>query len=194
MLLPAPPAQESQSGRPAQPSPTPRWRPIRCLISWKMMRLWGPEPKVNPGALAYGISSAPNKPAEPYRFTVPLLETMRKLTRNLFLPARWLFLVGALGCILPVSINLAAETVRKPARTVLKPYQDPTRIAVKFRDGLYIRLRNNALVSTNAGLFANSKPLFDGLSAGRWERAEAISEDALDAMRHRAEANLGRTL
>ncbi len=37
-------------------------------------------------------------------------------------------------------------------------------------------------------------PLFDALSAGKWERADAISEDAIDAMRHRAEQNLGRAL
>jgi len=119
---------------------------------------------------------------------------MREFARKLFLSARRFCVFGLAGGILLASMNLSAETVRKPAKTVLKKYQDPTRIAVKFRDGLYIRLRNNALVSTNAGLFADSKPLFDALSAGKWQRADAISEDAMDAMRHRAERNLGRVL
>lgn len=119
---------------------------------------------------------------------------MRGFARKSVLPARWLSLLALLVCILPASPNLFADNLRKPEKTVLKPYQDPTRITVKFRDGLYIRLRNNALVSTNAGLFASAKPLFDALSAGKWERADAISEDAMDTMRHQAEKNLGRPL
>ncbi len=115
------------------------------------------------------------------------------LFSGVFSPAAWRWLPAVL-CLLPGSTNLFAGTVIKPATTVLKAYEDPTRIAVKFRDGLYIRLRNNALVSTNVGLFANSKPLFDALSGGRWERADAISEEAMDAMRYRAEQNLGRAL
>lgn len=92
------------------------------------------------------------------------------------------------------SANLPAPSVRKPAKTVLHPGQDPTRIAVKFRDGLYVRLRNNALVSTNAQLFASSRSLFAALSAGKWERADAVSEGTIDQMRHRAEQRLGRPL
>jgi uncharacterized repeat protein (TIGR03803 family) len=119
---------------------------------------------------------------------------MKRIRSIFFLPAPWLCLLGVLGWILPASANLSADTVRKPAHTVIKSYEDPKRIAVKFRDGLYIRLRNNALVTTNAGLFAISKWLFDSLSAGKWERADAISEEAMDAMRHRAEKNLGHAL
>ena len=119
---------------------------------------------------------------------------MKRTTRKVFVPAHWLCLFGLLAWILPAPANLSAQIVHKPAKTVLRPYADPKRIAVKFRDGLYIRLRNNLLVSTNGGLFTNSKPLFDALSAGKWERADAISEDAMDAMRHRAEQNLGRAL
>ena len=108
---------------------------------------------------------------------------MKRISRKLLLPARWLCLFALLVWIQPAT-NLSAESVRKPAKTILKAYEDPKRIAVKFRDGLYIRLRNNALVSTNAGLFASSKSLFDSLSVGKWERADAISEEAMDTMRH----------
>ncbi|HTR40402.1 MAG TPA: choice-of-anchor tandem repeat GloVer-containing protein [Pseudomonadales bacterium] len=116
---------------------------------------------------------------------------MKKVIPNLFWYARWLCL---LGCLLYAATNLSAAPVRKPAHTILKSYEDPRRIAVKFRDGLYIRLRNNALISTNTGLFASSKPLFNALASGKWQRADAISEDAMDVMRHRAEKNLGRAL
>jgi serine protease len=92
------------------------------------------------------------------------------------------------------SANLAPTNGRKPAKTILQPGHDPTRIAVKFRDGLNVRLRNNVLVSTNAELFTGSHSLFDALSVGKWERGEAISEDAIDQMRHRAEQRLGRAL
>lgn len=90
--------------------------------------------------------------------------------------------------------QLAVANVRKPAKTVLQSGQDLNRIAVKFRDGLNVRLRNNVLVSTNAQLFAGSSSLFQSLSAGKWERAEAVSEDSLDEMRQRAEQRLGRGL
>jgi len=103
-----------------------------------------------------------------------------------------LFPADAQGLVDPG--HLAAANVRKPAKTVLQPGHDPSRIAVKFRDGLNVRLRNNALVSTNAQLFAPSGPLFQALSAGKWERAEAVSEDTIDQMRHRAEQRLGRAL
>jgi serine protease len=116
------------------------------------------------------------------------------MTHRLFLSMRWLGVLGLLGFLLPALADPPGYTARKPLKTVLQRYQDPTRITVKFRDGLYIRLRNNTLVSTNAGLFSNSKPLFDALSAGKWERADAISEEAMDTMRHRAEKNLGRSL
>jgi uncharacterized repeat protein (TIGR03803 family) len=119
---------------------------------------------------------------------------MKRIALRYFLPAFSLGLLGVLAWILPVSTNLSAETLRKPARTILKAYEDPSRIAVKFRDGLYVRLRNNVLVSTNSGLFSNAKPFFDTLSTGKWERADAIPEDAMDAMRQRAEKNLGRAL
>jgi serine protease len=119
---------------------------------------------------------------------------MKRINRRFFMPAHWLCLFGMLGWVLPASTNLSAETVRKPAKTILKAYEDPMRITVKFRDGLYIRLRNNALVSTNASLFTKSKFLFNTLSTGRWERADAIPEEAMDTMRHHAEQNLGRAL
>ncbi len=119
---------------------------------------------------------------------------MNRITQRFFVPAHWLCLLVILSWILPAPANLSAESVRKPAKTVLRTYEDPKRIAVKFRDGLYIRLRNNALITTNSGVFTSSKPLFDALSVGRWERADAISEDAMDSLRHRAEKNLGRAL
>ncbi|MGH8022571.1 MAG: S8 family serine peptidase, partial [Limisphaerales bacterium] len=103
-------------------------------------------------------------------------------------------LLGTVVWLPAFSWNLAAETVIKPAKTLLGKYDDPRRIAVKFRDGLHIRLRNNALVSTNAGVFAKSESLFQSLSAGKWERADTISEAAMDAMRLHAEKNLGRHL
>ena len=119
---------------------------------------------------------------------------MIMITHRFFIPATWLCLFGMLIWLLPASTSLSAEIVRKPAKTILNAHQDPRRIAVKFSDGLYIRLRNNVLASTNAEVFAKSKSLFDTLSVGKWERADVISEDAMDAMRHRAEKNLGRAL
>src|SRR5580704_2985169 len=76
---------------------------------------------------------------------VSLFETMKRIAYKLFFA----------GCVLlaAISMNLSAATVRKPVRTVLKKYQDPARVAVKFRDGLYVRLRNNVLISTNAEVF-----------------------------------------
>lgn len=100
-----------------------------------------------------------------------------------------LYILAVLVCL-----SASAAINRKPAKTILLPCQDPHRIAVKFRDGLNVRMRNNTLVSTNALLFAKSNPVFDSLSVGKWERADAISEDAIDQMRHRAEQRLGRTL
>lgn len=111
---------------------------------------------------------------------------MMRSIRNLLAPLGLLFLLAG--------TMAEADSLRKPAKTVLRPGDDPTRIAVKFRDGLYVRLRNNHLVSTNAGLFAGSQALFDSLSAGTWERADVISEDAIDQLRHRAEQRLGRSL
>ncbi|MGA2247258.1 MAG: choice-of-anchor tandem repeat GloVer-containing protein [Verrucomicrobiota bacterium] len=90
--------------------------------------------------------------------------------------------------------GLVPASARKPVKTVLQPGQDPNRIAVKFRDGLNVRLRNNALVSTNAQLLAGSSSLFQALADGKWERAEAVSENTLDDLRHRAEQRLGRAL
>src|SRR5580700_3457980 len=110
------------------------------------------------------------------------------------LTPRLLCLLAALGFVFAGSVDLPAANVRKPQKTVLLPGHDPRRIAVKFRDGLNVRLRNNVLVSTNAQLFASVRPLFDALSAGQWERADAVSEDAIDQMRRRAEQRLGRAL
>jgi uncharacterized repeat protein (TIGR03803 family) len=118
---------------------------------------------------------------------------MKSIARK-FAAARSLCLFLIFGCILLDATVQAADTGRKPLRTVLQAGQDPTRITVKFRDGLNIRLRNNALVSTNAGLFTASKAMFDRLGVGKWERAETVDEAVLDDMRHRAEQNLGRAL
>ena len=120
------------------------------------------------------------------------------MTKPLFktaLPIHLLFLLAVLALLLADSADLsAAAGLRKPEKTVLQPGQETNRIAVKFRDGLDIRLRNNTLVSTNNQLFASARPLFGALSAGQWQRADAISEESLDQMRHRAEQRLGRPL
>ncbi|HUA67663.1 MAG TPA: hypothetical protein VMA13_03870, partial [Candidatus Saccharimonadales bacterium] len=79
----------------------------------------------------------------------------RKLLILLCLPG---FLAG-------VTVSYAGKTI-KPAKTVLHPGQDATRVAVKFRDGLNVRLRNNHLVSTNAASLAAAQALLDSLSAG----------------------------
>jgi uncharacterized repeat protein (TIGR03803 family) len=123
-----------------------------------------------------------------------LLETMKAEIRKLKLPARLLCFLAALNCVIASSMNLAAADFRKPEKTILQPFHDPTRIAVKFRDGLNVRLRNNVLVSTNAQLFTNCQSLLDSLSTGKWERADAVSEDTIDDMRRRAEQRLGRAL
>jgi len=107
---------------------------------------------------------------------------------------RSLFLMALLGWVFAASMALPAAGVRKPEKTILRPGQETNRIAVKFRDGLNVRLRNNLLVSTDPQLFAKARSLFDALSAGHWERADAVSEDTLDQMRRRAEQRLGRAL
>jgi uncharacterized repeat protein (TIGR03803 family) len=122
------------------------------------------------------------------------MKTMKVTNQKLVLPARLLCLLAVLGWAFAGAVNLAAANGRKPEKTILQPGHDPTRIAVKFRDGLNVRLRNNVLVSTNAQLFGGCRSLFDTLSAGKWERADAVSEAAIDAMRHRAEQRLGRAL
>jgi serine protease len=113
---------------------------------------------------------------------------------NFMSPTLPLFLRAVLCCVFAGCMELPAASVRKPEKTILQPGQEPNRIAVKFRDGLNVRLRLNLLVSTNAQLFAGARSLFDSLSAGRWERAEAVSEDTIDQMRRRAEQRLGRAL
>src|ERR1700677_1091219 len=118
---------------------------------------------------------------------------MRLRRSNSILLSRFLSFV-VLGCVVGASLDVPAATLRKPDQTVLQPGQDPHRIAVKFRDGLNVRLRSGVLVSTNAQFFAASRSLFDTLSAGRWQRADAVSEDAIDLMRPRAEERLGRAL
>jgi serine protease len=117
---------------------------------------------------------------------------MQTALQKWVVPFRLLCLAMALDCLF-VLPSVAADG-RKPDRTFLQPGQDPTRIAVKFRDGLYIRLRNNALVSTNTQTLASARALLNKLSSGQWARADVISEDAIDDMRHRAEQNLGRSL
>jgi serine protease len=115
----------------------------------------------------------------PFRITLP--------------PRYWGLLVAVAGWLFcPLDAETAA--LLKPTKTVLLAGHDPRRIAVKFRDGLNVRLRGNALVSTNAALFARSRSLFDTLSVGAWERADMVSENAIDDLRHRAEQRLGYAL
>ncbi|HEY3863554.1 MAG TPA: choice-of-anchor tandem repeat GloVer-containing protein [Verrucomicrobiae bacterium] len=108
--------------------------------------------------------------------------------------SRLLCLLAAWGWMAATPAHAAETHSRKPAKTLLRPGQDPRRVAVTFRDGLDVRLRGNTLVSTNARLFAASRSLFDSLSAGTWQRADAVPEDTIDQMRQRAEQRLGRTL
>ena len=110
------------------------------------------------------------------------------------LPNRLFSLLVVLGWVFSGALNLPAAGLRKPEKTILQPGQETNRVAVKFRDGLNVRLRNNVLISTNAPLSAGARSLLDSLSAGRWERADAVSEDTLDQMRRRAEQRLGRAL
>lgn len=84
--------------------------------------------------------------------------------------------------------------VQKLLRTVVDGRYEPNTITVKFRDGLNIRLRGDKLVSTNAALFVASQTLFDQLAQGRWQRADALPEDKIKAMRQQAQAKLGRAL
>jgi serine protease len=98
------------------------------------------------------------------------------------------------GMVLACATAVLPATPLKPAKTALLPGNDPHRIAVKFREGLNMRLRSNILVSTNAQLLPSSRPLLDTLSAATWERADAVSEDIMDQMRQRAEQRLGRAL
>jgi uncharacterized repeat protein (TIGR03803 family) len=102
--------------------------------------------------------------------------------------------VAVTGMVLACATAVLAATRLKPAKTALLPGHDPHRIAVKFREGLNVRLRNNVLVSADPQLLARSRPLLDTLSAATWERADAVSEDIMDQMRQRAEQRLGRAL
>jgi len=115
------------------------------------------------------------------------------MSKNRPLLTYWCFFLALSGWF-AFSPGVPGETALKPARTFLRPGCDPHRLTVKFRDGLHVRLRDNALVSTNAQLFAASQTLFNSLSAGKWERADAVSEETLDQMRQRAQQRLGRPL
>jgi serine protease len=112
--------------------------------------------------------------------------------------AKWLlclfYLLAALGCVFSSPGAVAATTLVKPANVILASGNEPSRIAVKFRDGLYVRLRDHVLVSTNAPVVASLRPFLDTVSAATWERADAVSEATMDQMWKRAEQRLGRAL
>ncbi|MCX6890684.1 MAG: S8 family serine peptidase [Verrucomicrobia bacterium] len=84
--------------------------------------------------------------------------------------------------------------LQQPPGTVLNALHEPSIITVKFRDGLNVRLRNNELVSSDAALFTQARPLLRELALGKWRRADALPEEKIDELRQRAQANLGRPL
>ncbi|HUU84067.1 MAG TPA: S8 family serine peptidase [Phycisphaerae bacterium] len=109
----------------------------------------------------------------------------------------WLLLVCVAVSVWPATSTAEPLTPRpevvKPAHTdVDGAFFRTDVIAVKFRDGLAVRLRGDALTGVE-GLAGVDGALAD-VADGRWEPAHSLEEGKLDGLRQTAEANLGRAV
>lgn len=87
------------------------------------------------------------------------------------------------------------QAVHKPEHTDVNPVVDRTDIIhVKFHDGLRIRLRAGALTDFGTQRVAEVNQLDRRLGGGEWSRVHSIDEDDLEALRQRAQAQLGKAI
>ena len=149
--------------------------------------LWNPIPK-QPGKHAT-FSHAGSRPQGSLR-SHPIL---RNLSR-----------IGIPGCValfFTLTALAAAEPLQprppviKPTRTIVNAsIQQTDRIAIKFRDGLTVRLRNGTLTDLGSDSLNSAVGLLGTVENGTWERTYALPEAQLDHLRLTAETNLGRAV
>lgn len=82
----------------------------------------------------------------------------------------------------------------KPAAYVVPPGWTSQRIAVKFNDGLSIRLREGKLSDLGTGQLVGAEAVLARIAAsgGNWSRTHTIDEALLDQLRLTATKNLGK--
>ncbi|MBC7834238.1 MAG: S8 family serine peptidase [Phycisphaerales bacterium] len=82
----------------------------------------------------------------------------------------------------------------KPAKSVLEPYHDRSVIAVKFNDGLIVRLREGELSDLGTGALKDALDLLKQLegAGARWQREHHVDEAVLSRLCAGAARNLGR--
>jgi serine protease len=83
--------------------------------------------------------------------------------------------------------------VIKPGKTEVDPVRFRTDvIAVKFQDGLLVRLRDHRLTDLGTGALRGAEAVLASVSDGRWERTHSVPEADLDRFRETAQDNLGK--
>lgn len=110
-----------------------------------------------------------------------------------------------LPTVLVLAIGVAASIAfadHEPRRAVVKPehttvdaglYRTDV-IMVKYRDGLQIRLRNDALTDFGTGALRGARGLLTEMSDGVWQRSHSLPEERLDQLRLTAERNLNKAV
>ncbi len=103
-------------------------------------------------------------------------------------------LVLLLGAAAAAQSGMEPTRVRKPAATVVEPWHEPDLVAVKFRDGLRIRLAADALTDGGTGVLSDAAAVLAGPARGRWERTHHVDEATLERFAADARARSGRTV
>lgn len=104
-------------------------------------------------------------------------------------------LLGGLALnLLALSAAAAPQAVEKPQHTIFQPWHEPDVLGVKFRHGSGVRLRDGELTDLGSGALDPARPVLDALPVARWERTHHVGEDALEALRQRAESLSGRAM
>ncbi|HEX5053448.1 MAG TPA: S8 family serine peptidase [Planctomycetota bacterium] len=115
---------------------------------------------------------------------------------------RSLLLFGAAAASCPAQAPSATQTpAPAPAPLRSKPVHyripngwNPHVLAVKFRDGLTVRLRDGSLTDLGTNALGAARPVLERLQVGTWSRAHAVSEAELDRLRALGERNVGHAL
>jgi serine protease len=88
--------------------------------------------------------------------------------------------------------------VEKPARVKLDPQRDSTsRIQVKFRDDLPVRLRQGRLEDAGSGVLTPAAPILGHLggAGAKWQRQHfGLTEEKLSELRANAQKNTGKVM
>ncbi len=114
-------------------------------------------------------------------------------TKNSSFPvlSTWLGLATALLCG-----TAAAQSARiqKPARTAIETWHEPGLVAVKFQDGLRIRLRAGGISDEGTGALSNALDVLAGPARGQWRRTHELDEATLERKRDEAQLRSGRSV